>query len=275
MLALRDGQRRIHATPAPRDAASSRRGLRRPLTGDQQERDEHAAQANNRRSMRYHCLICLRFPPTRGSPLMKLYYAPGSCSMASHIVLEELGKPYESVRVDIRDPARKTSSGENYLSVNPQGYVPSLKLASGEVLTETSALLAWLGEQDPTHRLMPPAGTLTNFRVREWLGFLSVELHKNCSPLFRPGTPEETIRLSREMLAKRLAYVNEALGSKPYLTGEQFTPADAYLFVILSWFGRLNIDMAPYPNLQALQARAGARASVQKVLKDEGLVKAA
>jgi glutathione S-transferase len=206
---------------------------------------------------------------------MKLYYAPGSCSMAAHIVLEELGMPYEGVHVDLRDPARKTSSGENYASVNPKGYVPSLKLDSGEVLTENTALLAWLGEQDPAHKLMPPAGALANFRVREWLGFLSVELHKNCSPLFRPDTPEETIRFSREMLAKRLAYVNEALGSKPYLTGEQFTPADAYLFVILSWFGRLKIDLAQYPNLQALQARAGARASVRKVLQDEGLAKAA
>jgi glutathione S-transferase len=206
---------------------------------------------------------------------MKLYYAPGSCSMASHIVLEELGTPYECVSVDLRDPARKTSSGENYASVNLKGYVPSLKLETGEVLSENTALLAWLGEQDSSHRLMPPAGTMTNFRVREWLGFLSTELHKNCSPLFQPGTPEGTIQFQRELLAKRLAYLNGALGSKRYLTGEQFTPADAYLFVILSWFGHLKIDVSHYPNLQALQARVGARTSVQKVLKDEGLVKAA
>jgi glutathione S-transferase len=195
--------------------------------------------------------------------------------MASHIILEELGKPYECVRVDLRDPARPTSTGEDYGKVNPRGYVPSLKLDSGEVLGETPALLAWLGEQDPSKGLMPPAGTLANFRVREWLAFLATELHKNCSPLFRPGTPEGTLQFCREILAKRLAHVNAALAGRPYLGGEQFTPADAYLFVILSWFARLKIDLAPYPNLQALQARVGARASVQKVLKDEGLVKAA
>jgi glutathione S-transferase len=207
--------------------------------------------------------------------MLKLYYSPGSCSMASHILLEELGRPYQAVSVNLRDPARPTSTGEDFRAVSPQGYVPALQLDSGEVLCETPALLAWLGELDPGKNLMPPAGTLENFRVREWLAFLATELHKNCSPLFRPNTPEATQQSCREILAKRLAHANAALSGRDYLVGNRFTPADAYLFVILSWFGRLQIDLAAYPNLQALQARVGARASVQKVLRDEGLVKAA
>ena len=207
--------------------------------------------------------------------MLKLYYSPGSCSMASHILLEELGRPYQAVSVNLRDPARPTSTGEDFRAVSPQGYVPALKLDSGEVLGETPALLAWLGELDPGKNLMPPAGTLENFRVREWLAFLATELHKNCSPLFRPNTPEATQQSCREILAKRLAHANAALSGRDYLVGNRFTPADAYLFVILSWFGRLQIDLAAYPNLQALQARVGKRASVQKVLQDEGLLKSA
>lgn len=206
---------------------------------------------------------------------MKLYYTPGACSMASHILLEETGLPYECVRVDIRDPARKTSSGDDYLSLNPKGYIPCLQLSSGEVLTENSALLPWIAEQDPKGQLMPAAGTMANYRVREWLGFLSSELHKSCSPLFRPTTPEATIQTSRETLAKRLAYLDSALGSKPYLTGDAFTPADAYLFVILGWFDGLKIDLAPYPNLVAFKQRVSERASVRKVMQDEGLTPAA
>ncbi|MFO1400936.1 MAG: glutathione binding-like protein [Steroidobacteraceae bacterium] len=207
--------------------------------------------------------------------MLKLYYAAGSCSMASHIVLEELGRPYETVSVNLRDPARPTSTGEDFRATSPQGYVPALKIDSGEVLFETPALLAWLGELDPAKGLMPPAGTLENFRVREWLAFLATELHKNCSPLFRPNTPEATQQFCREILAKRLAHANGALAGRDYLVGNRFSPADAYLYVILGWFGRLQIDLAAYPNLAALHARVGARPAVQKVLRDEGLVKAA
>lgn len=206
--------------------------------------------------------------------MLRLYYSAGSCSMASHIILEELGRPYECVSVNIRDPARPAANGEDFRKTNPQGYVPALRLDSGEVLCETPVLLAWLGELDPAKGLMPPAGTLENYRVREWLAFLAVELHKNCSPLFRPDTPDATRQSCREMLAKRLAHAEGALAGRDYLVGNRFTPADAYLYVILGWFGRLQIDLAPYPNLAALHARVGARPGVQKVLRDEGLLKA-
>ncbi len=208
---------------------------------------------------------------------MKLYYSPGSCSMASHIVLEEGGVPYSAVRVNLQN--KTTESGADYNAINPKGYVPYVSLDSGpnagQALTENTALLAYLGEQSTKAKLMPAAGTIENYRVREWLGYISSELHKNCGPLFRPNTPEATVQFQREILAKRLAYLNTALAGKSYLTGEQFTPADAYLFVVLNWSGRLKIDLSAYPNLVAFQARVGARPAVQKVLHDEGLTKAA
>jgi glutathione S-transferase len=204
---------------------------------------------------------------------MKLYYAPGSCAMASHIVLEEGGLPYTTVRVNLAD--KKTEHGADYNTINPKGYVPLLTLDDGESLGENTALLAYLGEQATRAKLMPAAGTLDNYRVREWLGYISTELHKNCGPLFRPDTPEATAKSARETLAKRLAYVSTRLGDRSYLMGEQFTPADAYLYVVLNWMGRLKIDLTAYPNLKALHARVAARPAVQKVLQDEGLLKAA
>ena len=204
---------------------------------------------------------------------MKLYYGPGSCSLASHIVLEESGIRFETVRVNLKD--KQTSTGEDYNSVNPKGYVPCVKLATGELLTENTALLAYLGEVNPDSGLMPTAGTMEAFRVREWLGFISSELHKAVGPLFRPNTPEATVAAQRELLGRRLAYVEKSIGNKPYLTGGNFTVADAYLFVVLSWFGRLNIDFAPYPNLKAFHDRVKQRPAVVRAMTDEGLLKAA
>jgi len=204
---------------------------------------------------------------------MKLFYSPGSCSMASHIVLEEIGAKYEAVSVNLKD--KTTQDGKDYNAINPKGYVPAVQLDDGQLIGENTALLAYLGELAPGKGLMPAGGTLANFRVREWLGFVSTELHKNYSPLFRPGTPEATAQAQRETIAKRYAYVEKALAGKSFLTGEQFTPADAYLFVVASWSGIVKVDLEPYPNLRAFQARVAARATVQKVMKDEGLIKAA
>lgn len=204
---------------------------------------------------------------------MKLYYSPGSCAMASHIVLEEGGIPYSTVRVNLAD--KTTEDGVDYNTINPKGYVPYVSLDNGQMIGENTALLAYLGEQATKAKLMPAAGSMENYRVREWLGYVSTELHKNCGPLFRPDTPEATVKFQREMLAKRLALVNSELAGKSYLTGEQFTPADAYLFVVLNWMGRLKVDLAAFPNLKAFHARVAARPAVQKVMKDEGLLKAA
>ena len=198
---------------------------------------------------------------------MQLYYAPGACSLASHIALEESGLPYQIVRVSLRD--KKTSDGVDFNTINPKGYVPALKLDNGEVLTEGSALLAYIGELQPSRGLIPAAGTLDNYRVREWLVFIGTELHKTVGPLFSPKTPEATRVTQTEALKRRLSYVNEALAKRPFLTGERFTVADAYLFTILGWMGRLGIDLAEWPALKSYYERVEARPTVQTVLKAE------
>jgi glutathione S-transferase len=189
--------------------------------------------------------------------------------MASHIVLEEAGVGYEAVRVSLKD--KLTADGRNYGEVNPKGYVPSVELNNGQVICENAALLPFLGELNPTAGLIPPHGSLDNYRVREWVTYISIELHKNMSPLFRPTTPEAWVQNQHEVLARRFAYINERMGAGPYLTGTNFTVADAYLFVVLSWFTRIKMDRAQYPNLAAFYDRARARPAVNKVIADEGL----
>lgn len=204
---------------------------------------------------------------------MKLYYSPGACSLASHIVLEESGATYSAERVNLQD--KTTETGADYNSINPKGYVPCVALDNGQLIGENTALLAYLGELSTKGKMMPAAGTMENYRVREWLGYVGTELHKNCSPLFRPTTPAATVQFQRDLLGQRLAHVNGELQGRSFLTGEQFTPADAYLFVVLNWMGRLKIDLSPFPNLQAFHARVAARPAVHKVMMDEGLIKAA
>lgn len=198
---------------------------------------------------------------------MKLYYSPGACSRASHIVLEESGIAYETVRVNLKD--KRTADGRDFLTINPKGYVPALQLGDGEVLTENTALLPYLGELVASTRLMPPAGSFENYRVREWLGFINGELHKNCSPLFRPNIPEAVAQQARDNLNRRLTYTNEKLGAGPFLLGDQLTVADAYLFVVLGWLPRLKVDTGAWPNLNAFFERMKQRPAVQKVLRDE------
>jgi len=198
---------------------------------------------------------------------MQPYYAPGACSLASHIALQESGLPYQAVRVNLRD--KKVSDGSDYNTINRKGYVPALKLTSGEVLTEGSALLAYIGELQPTRQLIAASGTIDNYRVREWLAYIGTELHKNAGPLFNPKTPEATRAMQMEALKKRLGYVNDALANRMFLVGERFTVADAYLFTILSWHERLHVDLGEFPHLQAFYERIKARPAVQTVLKTE------
>ena len=202
---------------------------------------------------------------------MKLYYFSGACSLASNIALREAGLPFELVRVDRR--TRKAADGLDFNEVNPKGYVPALTLDNGEVLTENVAVLQYIADRNPGAKLAPPAGTMERYRLVEWLGFISSEIHKNFSPLFRDETPEETKEHLRKVLSNRLDYLNGAIGNGPFLMGEQFTVADAYLFTVLGWSRQLNFDLGKWPQLQRYMERVGARPQVIEAQKAERLVK--
>jgi len=202
---------------------------------------------------------------------MKLYYFSGACSLASNIALREAGLKFELVKVDRR--TRKAADGLDFNEVNPKGYVPTLTLDNGEVLTENVAVLQYIADRNPAAKLAPPAGTMERYRLVEWLGFISSEIHKNFSQLFREDAAEETKQYVRKVLSNRLDYLNRVIGSGPFLMGEQFTVADPYLFTVLGWGRHLNFDLGKWPQLQRYMERVGARPQVVEALQAEGLVK--
>ena len=202
---------------------------------------------------------------------MKLYYAPGACSLSPHIVSRELGIPLELKKVNTKD--KTIEGGGDYWKVNARGYVPALELDDGHVLTEGPAIVQYLADRKPEAGLAPKAGSNERYQLQEWLNFLTSEIHKGFSPLFKPNTPEEYKKISKDNLAGRFDWLDKQLAGKDYLMGKQFTVADAYLFVLLNWTKFQNIDLAKWQNLAAYQQRVGARPKVQEALKAEGLVK--
>lgn len=202
---------------------------------------------------------------------MKLYYAPGACSLAAHIALQESGLRYQVARVDLRD---HKVDGVDFYTINPKGYVPVLELDDGERLTEAAVILQYIADRNPG-TLAPAFGTLGRYRLMEWLNFIATEIHKGLGPLWKPTTPDAYKATVLATVGARLDYVTKALGTKPYLTGDAFTIADAYLFTIVNWHRFLAFDIDRWPLLEQFQARVAARPSVHKVLADEHLLKAA
>lgn len=202
---------------------------------------------------------------------MKLYFYPGACSMAPHIVLRELGLPFELDQVDLQ--AKKTKGGEDFSTVNPKGYVPALRLDDGQVLTEVAVILQYLADRKPEAGLLPEPGTMERYRVLEWLNFISSEIHKQFSPFFNPKITPEWRENQLNLLGRRFDYLSERLGDKPFLMGDTFTVADAYLFTVLNWHKLFDIDLGKWPVIKSYHARIAGRASVKDALKAEGLAK--
>jgi glutathione S-transferase len=199
---------------------------------------------------------------------MKLYYSPGACSLAVHIVLREAQYKFDLEKVDLA--AKKTETGEDYLAINGKGYVPALKLDDGTVLTEAGSILQYLADEKPRRNLAPKPRTPERYKLIEWVNFTASEIHKALGDFFNPKMTPEWREARLERLAKRLDYVNKALGAGEYLMGE-FSVADAYLYTVLRWTDIHKVDLSPWPNIQAFMARMAARPSVKKAVKTEGL----
>ncbi len=191
---------------------------------------------------------------------MKLYYAPGACSLASHIVLHELGLPFETESVSL---ARKlTRAGVDFNTINPKGYVPALELDGGGLLTEGPAILQYLADRVPAAGLAPPCGTLERARLQEWLSFINAELHKPFGPALDRAAAEPEREAARQRIAKRLDFTERALAGRDYLLGAAFTVADAYLYTVLRWTEPAGVELGRWPLLAAYRARIGARPAV-------------
>jgi len=200
---------------------------------------------------------------------MKLYFSPGACSLAPHIALLATGLPFVSERVSLR--TKQTGSGEDFRALSPKGYVPALELDDGRLLTENQVILQYVADQAPASGLAPAFGSFERYQLMEWLGWLSTELHKRFSPLFTPGASEEGRQAAWAALAAPLTYVANRIDGDGYLTGPQFTVADAYLFAILNWAGFAKHSLEAWPVLQAYQARVASLPVVREALRREGL----
>ena len=193
---------------------------------------------------------------------MKLYYSPGACSLSPHIVLLESGLPFSVEKVDIR--AKKTEHGADYLSVNAKGSVPALQLPDGQVLTEGAAIVQYIADQKPDSGLAPRAGTFERYRLMEWLNYVASEVHKGFGPLFNPKASADWKASAVANLGAKFEWLNGQLKGRQYLMGSQFSVADAYLFTVLNWTGKLGIDLAKWPELAAYKERVAQRPKVRK-----------
>ena len=204
---------------------------------------------------------------------MKLYYAPGVCSMAAHITAVEAEIALDLAMVDIRSEPHRIVGGGDLKHLSPKGVVPVLELDDGQVLTEGVAILMYLAEQKPEASLIPAPDSFDRYRLQEWLTFISAELHKTFSPwLFHPEYGDQAVEVARQRLRERFDLLETYLATHDYLVGNRFGIADAYCFTIVNWSKGRGIDLAPWPNLARYQSRIAERPSVRETMTAEGLL---
>jgi glutathione S-transferase len=201
---------------------------------------------------------------------MKLYYSPGACSLAVHIVLQECGLPFSLERVDTA--THKTEGGADFYSINPKGYVPLLQLDNGERLSEGPVIAQYICDKAGNTDLMPAAGSMARYRVMEWQGYLNSEVHQAFSPLFNPNLEAASKAIIVSRLQKKFSWISQQLRGKQFLSGDSFSAADAYLFVLSGWVPYLKIELPNTEELQGYLQRIAARPAVQKAMQSEGLL---
>jgi glutathione S-transferase len=209
--------------------------------------------------------------------MMKLYFSPGACSMAPHIVLHELGAQFQSEKVDLKE--KKTSTGESYLGINPKGQVPALKTSEGKLLTENAVIMQYMADQYTEKNLLPKWGTWERYQANEWLNYVATEIHKGMGVLFAADrlvpSKEGNAEFRKNAVAalgKKFDHLSNHFKEHLFLLGDQFSAADAYLFTILNWHGWLKVDLTPWPALLGFMERVKARPAVQATMKAEGLI---
>ncbi|MDR5758983.1 glutathione transferase GstA [Caballeronia sp. LZ035] len=198
---------------------------------------------------------------------MKLYYAPGSCGLASQIALQEAGQKYELVKVDFKT---KTTIEGDYRKVTPKGFIPVLKLDDGDMITEGAVILQWIADKNPASKLLPAFGTRERYTALEWLNFIASDLHKGMGVMFSSFIdPDTKKRFADGNLTSKFEYIDEHLSTNDHVLGAQFSVADAYLYNVLSWSPRVNLDLSIYKSIQQYMARMEQRLSIRAALEAE------
>jgi glutathione S-transferase len=202
---------------------------------------------------------------------MKLYYSPGACSLSPHIALREAGIAFEPVLASTK--SHKLQDGTDYYGINPLGYVPMLELDDGTRLREGPAIVQYIADLAPNKNLAPANGTMSRYRLQEWLTFIGTEIHKSYSPLFNPNMPDEAKDTFKTKLKSRYEWLDGQFEGRDYLMGDQLTVADGYLFTVTNWAQPTGVDISGFANLKAWHARVATRPAVQEAMKAEGLTK--
>ncbi len=200
---------------------------------------------------------------------MRLFFSPGACSLSPHIVTRELGLDAKLERMDGK--THTLSDGADYYGVNPKGSVPALALDNGELLTEGAVIVQYLADQKPEAGLIPAAGTFDRYRLQEWLNFIATDLHKQLSPLYNPRVNDDGKAALKERFVQRLGVVAKRLEAGPWLMGATYTVADPYLFTILRWTARFELDLEQWPSIVSFMSRMNERPAVKAALAAEGL----
>lgn len=201
---------------------------------------------------------------------MKLFFSPGACSLAPHIVLREAGVAFTLEKVDLGKHV--TASGADYYGITQKGQVPLLQLDDGAVLSEGPVITQYVADLAGRKDLAPAAGSLPRYRVMEWQNYITSELHKSYAPLFSPEFDAAAKGTYKALLRKKFEWVNSRLSDSAFLTGDEFTIADAYLFTVASWAKHVALDLTDLAHLQRFVARVSERPAVREALKAEGLL---
>lgn len=201
---------------------------------------------------------------------MKLFYSPGACSLAPHIVLREAGLPFTLEKVDI--PTHRTADGRDYYAINPKGYVPFLELDSGEGLSEGPVIAQYVAETAGNTALLPPATDMRRYRVVEWQNYITSELHKSFGAQFNPQLDAAAKDTFKASLLKKYQWIDSVLAKSAFLTGDTFSVADAYLFTVTNWCKHVGLDISGLANLQRFLAAVAARPAVRDAMQAEGLL---
>ncbi|GAB5454772.1 MAG: glutathione S-transferase C-terminal domain-containing protein [Henriciella sp.] len=202
---------------------------------------------------------------------MKLYYLQGACSLASHIMLKEVGAEFD---IELVDPAAgRTASGQNYRDINPNGYVPALDVGNSIVLSEGVAVLQYIADSNPDKAFSPALGSVSRARLHQFLNFGAAELHKSWSPLFSDASTDLEKTAAAKKVAAKFDYLESELSDgRDFLVENQFSVADAYIFVLSNWANFQGIDLKAWPNLAKYVDRIMARPATQAAMQAEGLI---
>lgn len=204
---------------------------------------------------------------------MKLYYYKGACSLAIRITMNEIGIKSEYEAVNLK--TKQTETGKDFLIINPKGAVPTIITDEHETLTENVAIQQYLADKYQATQLLPAINNMKRYKVLEWLCFVNTDLHKTISVLFNPNVSEDDKNnVFKPLLANKLNIAEQYLQHRTFIMDEQFTIADAYMFVVLSWLPLVKMDITHYPSLVKYTSTITKRPAVQKALAEEGLIPA-